>query len=259
VVFVGAVFVGAVLTAKAVGAVLTAKATRLKPLLLCFCVLITPPVVAQQTLTFSTLDLGFMIKINRLIFKEVYQRLNIDITIKTYPAERALHLANNGTVDGDLIRGGIVTKIAPNLLKVPTSFFQGKASAFSKNKQIILTGWQSLKPYKIAILRGHKIAEINTKPFNVEIINTPEELFYFLEKDRADIVIFPHLIAPAYLKKLQITDIYALSPPLDKAPLYHFLHKKHANLVPKVNKIIQDLLKEGFIDKMTQQVLTEIQ
>ena len=220
--------------------------------------LLTPPLYGQQTLKFSTLDLNFMLKINQLIFTEVYQRLGINISIKIYPAERALQLANSGKVDGDLIRGAIVAKIAPNLLMIPTPFFQGKASAFSKNKNITLNGWQSLKPYKIAILRGHKIAEIQTAQLNVEIINTPEELFYFLAKDRADIVIFPQLIASVYLKKLGLTRIYALLPPLSEAPLYHFIHKKHANLVPKVDKIIKDLLKEGFIDKITQQVLAEI-
>ena len=230
----------------------------MKNLILIVCLLATAPLHAQQTLVFSTLDLSFMVKINRLIFTEVYQRLGIDIEIKIHPAERALHLANSGEVDGDLIRVAMVSKVAPNLLRVPTSFFQGKASAFSKNKDIALSTWQDLKPYRVAILRGHKIAEIKTRGLNVEIINTPEELFYFLDRERADIVIFPYIIAPAYLKKLKLNNIHALVPPLEEVPLYHFLHKKHANLVPKVDHIIQQLLKEGFIDKMTQQVLAEI-
>ncbi|NOQ62898.1 MAG: transporter substrate-binding domain-containing protein [Methyloprofundus sp.] len=230
----------------------------MKNLILIICLFVTAPLHAQQTLVFSTLDLNFMVKINRLIFTEVYQRLGIDIVIQIHPAERALHLANSGAVDGDLIRAAMVSRIAPNLIRIPTSFFQGKTSAFSKNKNIVLKGWQDLKPYRVAILRGHKIAEIKTRGLNVEAINTPEELFYFLDRGRADIVIFPYIIAPAYLKKLKLNNIYTLSPPLEEASLYHFLHKKHANLVPKVDHIIQQLLKEGFIDNMTQQVLAEI-
>lgn len=222
------------------------------------CILMSTPLYAQQTLTFSTLDLGIMTEINSLILKEVYKRLGINIIIKQYPAERALHLANNGEVDGDLIRRAVVVKLAPNLLQIPTALYQGRATAFSKNKNIVLSSWKSLKPYRIAIMRGHKIAEVNTREFNPEIINTPEALFYFLQKDRADIVIYPYIPAMAYLKKMEFTSIYPLSESLDKVPLYHFLHKKHANLIPKVDKIIQEIVKEGLPEKITQQVLAEI-
>jgi len=219
--------------------------------------LFSTPLYAKQTLTFSTFDLGIVTEIHTRIFKEVYRRLGIDIIIKKYPAERALHLANKGDLDGDLVRRAIIVEIAPNLLQVPTAIYRGQATAFSKNKTFSIKGWQSLSPYKVAIIRGHKIAEANTRLFNREIINTPEALFYFLQQDRADTVIYPHVAGMAYLKKFGLTDIYPLSPPLDTVPLYHFLHKKHADLVPKVNKIIQDIVKEGLPKKITQHALAE--
>ena len=161
------------------------------------------------------------------------------------------------TLDGDLVRRAEAIDLQSNLLKVPTSFIRGKAVAFSKNKNIIIKGWESLKPYKIAILRGYKGAEKYTRLFNPEIINTAEELFYFLHKGRADIIIYPYYAGIIHLKKLGITDIYPLSPPLDEVPIYHFLHKKHARLVPKVDKIIQQIIREDLPKKVKQQVLEQ--
>jgi len=219
--------------------------------------LVSFPLYAKQTLIFASFDSSIMMDANVRIFKEIYRRLGINIIIKNYPAQRALSLANSGELDGDLVRRADGVSLQSNLIKVPTTFIKGKAVAFSKNKNIILKGWESLKPYKIAILRGHKGSEKHTRAYNPEIINTAEELFYFLHKGRADIIIYPYYAGIIHLKKLGITDIYPLSPPLDEVPIYHFLHKKHADLVPKVDKIIQQIIKEGLPEKIKRQVFEQ--
>lgn len=221
------------------------------------CLLHSTSSYAQQTLTFSSFNLGVITKINMRILEEVYRRLGIKIVIKQYPAERALHLANNGEVDGEFARRAIIMQIAPNLLQIPTALIQGQVTAFSKHKVFKIKGWKSLQPYKVAILRGHKIAEANTRQFNREIINTREALFYFLQQDRADIVIYSYLSGIIFLKKNGLSNIYPHSPPLDTGSIYHFLHKKHADLVPKVDKIIQEIIKEGLPEKITQDILAE--
>ena len=55
------------------------------------------------------------------IVRRAYQELGIQIKYKTYPAERALKLSNNGTADGELVRiKGIESKY-PNLIRIPIS------------------------------------------------------------------------------------------------------------------------------------------
>ena len=66
------------------------------------CLLIAFPLYAKQTLTFASFDSSMMMDVNVRIFREIYRRLDIDIIIKNYPAQRALSLANSGELDGDL-------------------------------------------------------------------------------------------------------------------------------------------------------------
>ena len=110
----------------------------------------------------------------------------------------------------------------PNLIPVPVPVNHLQGTAFSKNGGIELRGWESLRGYTIGITRGMKFAERGT----------------------AGMVI---------IKKLKFEGIHALEPPLVRVDLYHFLHKRHAALVPKITESIRKLEASGRIEEIRKQ------
>lgn len=227
-------------------------------LLACYCLPIYSHEDEKKHLTFSTFELGFFNEVNARIFTEVYRRLGIEIEIKTYPAERAVSLANNGITDGELSRKVIVAKLYPNLLMVPTAYHKPKTVIFAKKNVLPINLSDKSKKYRIAILRGYKSVEYLAKDFLVEHIDTPKELFYFLEKDHADIGIYSQEAGLFYLKALGFNDITVVEPPIESEPVYHFLNKKHAELIPKVDLVINQIIKEGLPEKIMQDVLANL-
>ena len=45
-------------------------------------------------------------------------------------------------------------------------------------------------------------------------------------------------------------NIKTLNPPLYSLPLFHFVNKKHEDLIPKITPIMARLLEEGLLEKL---------
>ncbi len=140
-----------------------------------------------------------------------------------------------------------------NLIMVPHPVDFGEAMVFTKNKVFPVNGWDSLKPYKIGILRGNKFAEKGTEGMNRLPANTIEQLFEMLDAERADIIVLLRWNGSTTLKKMNLTGIRVLEPPVETMPLYHYLHKKNERLVPKVAAALKEMEKEGLIQKIREQ------
>ena len=61
--------------------------------------------------------LDYSADISEIILKEAYGHLNIDISTKVLPSERALRIANSGVLDGDIHRIIGLENMYPNLIR----------------------------------------------------------------------------------------------------------------------------------------------
>lgn len=232
------------------------KAKKIIVLTVCM-LLMVMQVNAEETLTITAIENlshGF---ITEKILKEAYKRIGIRMEVKGYPAERAMQMANDGESDGELRRPAGMDKEYKNLIMVPQSVDFGEAVVFTKNKVFSINGWDSLKPYKIGILRGNKFAEKGTEGMNRFAANTIEQLFEMLDAGRTDIIVLLRRNGLATLKKLNLTGIRALEPPVENMPLYHYLNKKNERLVPKITAALQEMEKEGLIQKIKDQAMSD--
>ncbi|MCX4029258.1 transporter substrate-binding domain-containing protein [Endozoicomonas sp. SM1973] len=174
------------------------------------------------------------------IIRMAYQKLGINIHFLRLPAERSLVLTNQAVTDGELFRIDNINLAYPNLIKVPTPYLVAEHMAFSKTKQFTVKGWESVKPYRICFRIGYKVAEHNTRGFNIVLVNTNQQALHMLNSNRVEVVILDRLIGLNSIQSLGFKDIKMLTPPLQTTPLFHYLHKKHKKLVPKLNTIIQE-------------------
>lgn len=196
---------------------------------------------------------------HRLIMRvvgEAYEHLQIPVEFVEFPGKRSLYEANAGTVDADLSRIKEVEQEFTSLRRVPTPVFWFEATVFSKRKDLKINGWDSLRGLRIGIMRGMIYAERGVKDFpRLTVVDRPIHLFKMLDSDRIDIAIFSDLNGLHIIKELKLTSIHALKPPLERINGYHYIHKKHEHLLPKLDSIFQEMKNSGQMDRMRQDFL----
>lgn len=200
---------------------------------------------AESFLNFAGIKNSVNHRICARRLEKVYEKLGIRIRTQTFPADRALILSNSGEFDGEVQRIDGIEENYPNLIKVPEPIFDLEASAFVKNAEITIDGWDSLKSYRAGISRGIKYLETNTDGMNPIIASSIEQLFYLLEAKRVDVVIISKNYGKEFIENHPRMHIILIEPPIIKVPLYHYLHKKHQAIVPFVMNTIRQLKDEG--------------
>lgn len=188
--------------------------------------------------------------ISKKVLKVAYQTLNQHIEFIILPAERALRASNSGMLDGEDSRIAGLEKLYPNLICIPVPIETVKLFAYSKNMAIPINNWQSIKPYRLAYLRGVKAIERNTVDFKITDVTDIKQAFMMLEHNRVDIVITDEFQADNNL--VDFPNIKKLEPAIYTFPVFHYLNKKHQQLVPKLEAILIKMQKDGTMQQIIQ-------
>ena len=194
---------------------------------------------------------------SELVVREgAYRRLGIALEIRRNPAERALRLANSGKVAGDVQRIDNLTPKYPNLIQLRPAINYIEATAFTRDKAISVAGWQGLTAYRIGLIRGIKFAERNTQGMQTYAAKNYIGLFRMLRAKRVDVVISPSLNGGYQLAMLGVQGVLELTPPLQRFDLFHYLHKEHADLVPKLRAIFGEMDERGHLARIRDHVIS---
>lgn len=214
-------------------------------------------------LTFSAIQNSVNSTISLLVLREAYAKMGLDIDTKPLPAKRALIHANKGEVDGELFRIGGIEKTNTNLVQVPVAINQLDGMVMTHGEIFEVKGWESLKPYRIAIRLGVKFSEQGTRGMTTKTFNTNKMLGWVLlaEKDQreADISVIARVNGLVVIRDIQNTGkgrgLKLLEPPIESYPLYHYLHKKNEDLVPKLTNVLKDMEASGRIRQIRREYL----
>jgi ABC-type amino acid transport substrate-binding protein len=213
--------------------------TRIMAILffMAFLILYSPPSYPAARLTLVTPKNTIDTVISEVIVRKAYRRIGIDVTIEKYPAERAIRLANRGVVDGEVQRIDGISKKYPDLIQVYPPINYIDASVFSRYESFEVRGWESLRSYRIGIIRGIKFAERNTKGMNVAKVGGYQRLFRMLNGNRIDVAASPRVNGWFHIKRLKLTGIKEIKPHIMRFDLFHYLHKKNAKIVPMISNV----------------------
>ena len=215
--------------------------------------------VTQPKLVLSGIQGSVNSDISMRVLKHAYQQLGIDIEYLPLPGERALRTSDSGEVDGEVFRIANVNKRYKNLVPVPTSINVLQGIAFTKERDIRVSGWQSLAPHNIGIQVGIKFAERGTEGMNRILVDTNEQLFKMLDSGRVDVIVAAHANGLKTISALELTGIRSTTPAIQEYPLFHYLHKKHSALVPKLDAVLRDMEESGLILQMRHSALEDLQ
>jgi len=215
--------------------------------------------ITQPKLVFSGIQGSANSDISMRVLQHAYQQLGIDIEYLPLPGERALRTSDSGEVDGEVFRIANVNKRYKNLVPVPTRINVLQGIAFTKERDIRVDGWQSLAPHNIGIQVGIKFAERGTEGMNRILVDTNEQLFKMLDSGRVDVIVAAHANGLKTISALELTGIRSTTPAIQEYPLFHYLHKKHSALVPKLDAVLRDMEESGLILQMRHSALEDLQ
>lgn len=197
-----------------------------------------------------------------IVMAEVYQQLGLRLEVEMMPGLRAQKAANDGLVDGEIMRIFSYGDETPNVIRVPTPFYTVKTVAYINHKsKIDIRDKSDLIDYKIVIVRGVKHTDVITKDLpghNIKMMSEPESIMAYLQKGRADIALTNPLEGELAIKKLGYIDLVLIDHPLASFPLHHYVHKRNANLVPLIDLKLKQLIKNGEMSVLLQKAEIQI-
>ena len=232
----------------------------MKYICLFLCSLLSPQIYADTTLNITsgrsepfsnTENTGFY----DLIVKSMFQRIGIEAKVVSLPSERSLINANTGQDDGNIARIKGLEKKYKNLVMVPEKVIDFDFVAFTKNKQLKIKNWKSLKPYNLGFINGWKVFEKKVKDYK-SLVRTKneEQMFKLVENNRADIVLYDKW-SGLWWTKNNSSKISHLEPPIATFKLYLYVNKKHEKLVPSLAKSLKTMKADGTYQKIYNQTL----
>lgn len=181
-----------------------------------------------------------------VVAAEVFHRAGAELRLVQLPAERALYLASDGLLDGDITRVSEIGKQFPNLLRVPEPLFDRDFVAFSKNPAIPAT-FAALRGRSVGIIRGWRIFERNIADGrHVTKVQDARQLFRLLQLDRIEVALYDRSMGQALIEKYGMKDIHLLHPVLIRRPMYIYLYRGHAALVPALAASLKAVKRDGF-------------
>lgn len=190
-----------------------------------------------------------------VIAREAFRRAGVELRLVKLPAERALLLANEGLQDGDLTRIAGLEGQYPQLVRVPEKLIDWDFAAFSKDASM-KADFNSIRRHSVGLIKGWKIYERNmTDARHVTTVDNPEQLFRLLQHDRIEVALYVRWMGLALIQKQQLKGIHLLEPPLASRPMYIYLNKRHADLIPRLAQALRILKREGFYQRAYREKL----
>ncbi len=204
----------------------------------------SPGLVLGKTLVISTQNQHLM-RICEAVVSEALLASDLTVEYRSYPSSRALQMSNSGATDGELCRIKGIERKYPNLIRIDPLVVPAVVHVFSRDVEFRIDGWHSLEPYSIAIHRGHIYAERATRGMRAQAIGTDLQILRMLKNQRTDVAVLLTTDALKIMHAERIGNIKVLFPRLVNMSVYFYLHRKHADLVPRISASLEKMAANG--------------
>ncbi|NRA18833.1 MAG: transporter substrate-binding domain-containing protein [Oceanospirillaceae bacterium] len=189
---------------------------------------------------------GPVFRIANEVLQQIAKKMDVKIELKALPASRAALLLSRGSIHADFSRIPSFSLSNPTAIRVKEPVTEISWYAYSLLDDMKITGWESLKPYKIVIVRGLVFKEKYLKNYNVHVVNTLKQAVKYLLVNRADILISN----PLSIGNLSVfryrngSSIQKSTHPLVKTKTYTFFSSHYPVLARKFNEALIEVKKE---------------
>jgi len=194
------------------------------------------------------------------ILREVYARLGIAVEFVDVEAQRALALSSAGDVDGEIQRIGNLAAKYPTLIQVLPPINYIEPAVFTTGLEFDVRGWDSIAGYDVGIVRGVGSSEAGTRGMpNAQRATSLEDLLHMLDRDRFDLLVTDLFSGRVEIKRLHLdARVHPLLPPLERIYVYHYLHERHRDLVPKVEAVLREMNASGELARLRAKLVAQV-
>jgi len=180
------------------------------------------------------------------VLKEAYRRLGISVDAEILPAERAVKIASAGVTSGEVARLEGLENTYPDLVRVPEPLITMRVMAVTTGKSFPVDGWDSLRPHILCYTHGVKIFEQGTDGMLRMPATDGEHTIKLLRQGHCDVALLDSR-SWLIIDRISVGPLRELEPPVTIIPLYHYLHRRHIELVPLVADELRKMREEGVI------------
>ncbi|MFY9314383.1 MAG: hypothetical protein WAO95_02340 [Burkholderiales bacterium] len=179
-----------------------------------------------------------------LVVAEMFGRIGVHAEVRTHVSSaRALVNAGRGEDDGLVARICGLEMQYPSLVIVPEKIFDNDFVAFTLGPTFPTPDWRSLESCHIAYIRGWQIFEADlTVHRQVTRVSDAAQLFELVGRQRVDGGLCERWQALWYARALPVR---VLEPPLARAEMFGYLHRKHAALAPRAAAALAAMKRDG--------------
>lgn len=210
---------------------------------------------AREPLASSPDQPGFVEEIVR----EACRRVGYELSVVLLPVERALTNANAGIEDGDLYRTAGFETDYPNLVQVPQPLLDQEFVALARRPDVQVRGWPDLARYSVAHITGFKVFERHLEgATNVTTVRNSALLLDLLASGRADVILHNRWVGLWDARKAGVA-VRMLEPALLSVPMYVYLHRRHAALVPRLAAALGAVGRDGTWQRLYDRILKPLE
>lgn len=177
---------------------------------------------------------------------ELFTRLGLHAEVIFNPAAaRALQLADDGSDDGLAARIAGLEKDFPNLVRVPEPIFINDFIAARAVPADDVRTWDDLRPHSVAYILGWQVFDHNLPPVrDLTHAKDSKQLLGLLKSGRVEYVLHERWQAEWQAREMGMK-LTVQEPPLVSTPMYMYLHRRHADLVPRVAAELAAMKAQG--------------
>jgi polar amino acid transport system substrate-binding protein len=202
----------------------------------------------------------------RRIHQEVFRRLGVPIEIKTLPTARLSLELSADHIDGDLARPWAFADGQANLIRVDESIMDVVLSLWTVNPKIVLhrldqltgsglsvvfaRGVVECEQSLLAVLPAHQVVSVTTTANALNLMHYGRNDVYC----GLDIAILSDAGSAEFMGRAPPIKLLNIGAPV---PLYLYLQRKHAALVPQITAILRKMKAAGVIEQLRKDALHE--
>jgi polar amino acid transport system substrate-binding protein len=196
----------------------------------------------------SNSDGGRLVGFIERVLTDAYGEVGATPEIRTYPVARSIEMANDGITDAEAWRGPGIDRDYPNLIRVPEAILTLEYRAYTLDKPFMGANWDSLRGHRVCVNLGEKLIEDRTRDLPRELAHGVDAALKMLKAGRCDIVL-SNQFAWLTMDHSDLGTFCAGPAPIETIPLYHYVNRRHADLVPGLAAAFKSLRDSGALER----------
>jgi polar amino acid transport system substrate-binding protein len=206
---------------------------------------------AQETLRIAAISNAALVKKGVAVLQEVYRHAGLHAVFEYMPAARSIKTANSGRMDGEALRSKDAAAKYPNLVRVAVPVAKGELVAWALHDIGPINESFDITKFRVALMNGDVLAQRIAGEARVYNVRSYNQAAGMLLKNRIDFVLaWRRSFTTIVSASPKFSQIRPVSKDLFVTEGYHYLHKKHTNLVPRLERSLRELWANGRMDEM---------